>query len=105
MNAIIETGGKQYPVSPGQRIKVERLDGEVGGEVELDRVLLISDDESTTVGTPTVEGAKVTGKIVAQGRAKKLIVYKMKRRKKYRRKQGHRQYFTEIEVTDIVHTA
>lgn len=105
MYAIIETGGKQYAVTQGQRLRVEKLAGDVGGEVDLDRVLLLGDAEAVTVGTPTVDGAKVTGKIVAQGRERKLIVFKYRRRKNYRRKQGHRQYYTEVEVTDILHSA
>lgn len=105
MYAIIETGGKQYPVSPGQRIRVEKLDGEVGGEIELDRVLLVSDDDDVKIGTPHVEGAKVMTKIVSHGRGKKLIVFKFRRRTNYRRKQGHRQAYTCLEVTDIVRSA
>lgn len=105
MYAIVETGGKQYTVSPGQRVRVEKLSGEVGGEVQLDQVLLVGDGEDITVGTPTVAGAKVTGTIVSHGRGPKLIVYKLRRRKDSRRKQGHRQDFTEIEVTEISHSA
>ncbi len=101
MYAIIETGGKQYPVAQGDRIRVEKLEGDVGSEVEFNRVLLLGEDEKVTVGTPTVPNAKVLGKIVSQGRHKKLVVYKMKRRKNYRVKQGHRQHFTELEVTGI----
>lgn len=101
MYAIIETGGKQYPVSPGDRIRVEKLEGTVGSEIEFDRVLLTGDDESVIVGTPVVAGAKVTGKIVAQGRHPKLVVFKLRRRKDSKRKQGHRQSFTELEVTGI----
>ena len=105
MYAIIETGGKQYAVTPGQRIRIEKIDGEVGGEVELERVLLVGDDENVDVGTPVVSGAKVTGKILSHGKAKKVIVFKMQKRKNYRRKQGHRQIFTEVEVTDIQRSA
>lgn len=101
MYAIIETGGKQYPVAQGDRIRVEKLEGDVGSEVELNRVLLLSEDEKVTVGTPTVPNARVMGKIVAQGRHKKLLVFKMKRRKNYSIKQGHRQFYTELEVTGI----
>lgn len=101
MYAIIETGGKQYPVAPGDRVRVEKLNGEVGSVVELDRVLLLGDGETVSVGTPTVEGAKVTGRIVAQDRGPKLVVFKLRRRKDSRRKQGHRQAYTELEVTDI----
>jgi large subunit ribosomal protein L21 len=102
MYAIIQTGGKQYSVEPGQRLQVEKLAGDVGAEVELGQVLLVSADEGVTVGTPTVSGAKVTGTIVKHGRHAKLIVYKFRHRKNYRRKQGHRQAFTEIQVKDII---
>lgn len=105
MYAIVQTGGKQYPVSPGERVRVEKLQGEVGGEVELDQVLLVGDDDDVTVGTPTVAGATVSGTIVSHGRGPKLIVYKLRKRKDSRRKQGHRQDFTEIEVTEIKHSA
>ena len=105
MYAIIESGGKQYAVSPGQRVRLEKLDGEVGGEVALDRVLLVDDDGEVSVGSPTVSGAQVTGTIVSHGRDRKVIVFKMKRRKNYRRKQGHRQWYTEVEVTDITRSA
>lgn len=101
MYAIIETGGKQYTVSPGDKLRVERLPGEVGAEVGFDRVLLVGEGESITVGTPVVEGAKVTGRILAQDRTKKVIVFKFQRRKNYRRKQGHRQHYTELEVTSV----
>ncbi len=101
MYAIIETGGKQYRVSQGERIRVERLPGEVGAEVGFDRVLLVGDGEAVTVGTPVVQGAKVTGRIVAQDRARKVIVFKFQRRKNYRRKQGHRQHYTELQVTSV----
>jgi large subunit ribosomal protein L21 len=105
MYAIIQTGGKQYAVEPGQRIQVEKLEGDVGSEIEIGQVLLIGTDDGVTVGTPTVAGAKVTGKIVDHGRLAKLIVYKFRRRKNYRRKQGHRQAFTAIEVKDIIRSA
>jgi large subunit ribosomal protein L21 len=101
MYAIVETGGKQYPVSPGARIKVEKLPGEVGSEIALDRVLLVAEGDDIRVGTPVVEGVKVTGTIVSHGRGRKLIVFKLRRRKNYRRKLGHRQAFTELEVTDV----
>ena len=101
MYAIVETGGKQYPVAPGDRIRVEKLAGDVGTEINLDRVLLIGDGEDVKVGTPVVEGATVKGKIVAHGRHRKVIVFKFRRRTNYRRKQGHRQAFTELEVTEV----
>lgn len=101
MYAIVETGGKQYAVAPGERVRVEKLPGEVGTTLDFDRVLLVGEGEDVKVGTPVVAGAKVTGKIVAHGRGRKVIVYKLKRRKNYRRKQGHRQAFTEVEVTGV----
>ncbi len=101
MYAIIKTGGKQYKVSPGERIKIEKIEGEPESEVVFDRVLMIR-DEDVKVGKPFVEGAKVIGKIIQQGRGKKIIVFKKKRRKGYHKKQGHRQYFTEVLISEIV---
>lgn len=98
--AIIKTGGKQYRVSEGDTIRVEKIQGEVGSSVELDEVLMLGGDD-VSVGTPLVSGAKVTAEIVAQDRAKKIIVFKMKRRKNYRRKQGHRQPYTELRITGV----
>jgi large subunit ribosomal protein L21 len=102
MYAIVETGGKQYRVEPGQVLKVEKLDGEVGGTVELGEVLLVSGQGGVTVGRPTVERAKVTAEIVAQGRTRSMMIFKKKRRKNYRRTKGHRQSFTELRITDIL---
>ncbi len=99
--AVVISGGKQYRVETGNRIRVEKLDGAVGDNVEFDKVLMIG-GETLKVGTPTVAGAAVSAKIVAQDRAAKIIVFKMRRRKNYRRKQGHRQSYTELEVTNIV---
>lgn len=99
--AIVRTGGKQYRVEPGALVRVEKLDGDVGTRVELGEVLLVGKGEQARVGAPLVSGAKVTGTITAQGRGPKLIVYKFRRRKNYRRKQGHRQYFTEIKIDEI----
>ena len=101
MYAVIATGGKQYKVSQGDIIRVERLDGEQGATIEFGGVLLVSDGENVTVGTPYVEGTKVTGTIRAQARAKKIEVIKCKRRKNYRRQMGHRQAYTEVEITSI----
>ncbi|MEJ2033610.1 MAG: 50S ribosomal protein L21 [Deltaproteobacteria bacterium] len=101
MYAVISTGGKQYQVAQGERIRVEKLAGEVGDTVELDQVLLVADGEEVKIGQPLVEGVKVTAKIVEQGKAKKIIVFKKKRRKGYRRKQGHRQLFTALEIQGI----
>lgn len=102
MLAIVETGGKQFKVAVGQRIKVEKLDVAVGAEVTFDKVCLVADGQgSTKAGTPFVAGAAVQGKALSQGKAKKIIVFKQKQRKGYRRKQGHRQTFTEVEITGI----
>ncbi len=101
MYAIIETGGKQVQVEPGNRIKVERLRGEVGDNVQFDNVLLVSDGAQTVIGTPHVEDTPVIAKILDHGRGKKIRVIKMKRRKNYRRTYGHRQNYTELEVLSI----
>ncbi len=101
MFAVIRTGGKQARVSPGDSIRVEKLDGAVGDTIELTEVLLVGDDGDPRIGTPLVKGAKVVGTITAQDRAPKLVVFKMKRRKGYRRKQGHRQSYTEVRVDKI----
>ena len=101
MYAIIETGGKQVRVEPGNRIKVERLSGEVGDNVQFDNVLLVSDGTQTVIGTPHVEDSPVIAKILDHGRGKKIRVIKMKRRKNYQRTYGHRQNYTEIEVLSI----
>jgi large subunit ribosomal protein L21 len=100
--AIIKSGGKQYRVEPGVVVALERLPGEVGSQVELDQVLLVSDGSTIKVGQPTVSGAKVISQIVAHTRGKKIDVFKFKRRKKYRRKTGHRQNLTEVRVAEIV---
>ena len=101
MYAIIATGGKQYRVSEGDKVRVERLDAEVGSQVEFDQVLMVGGD-SAKIGNPTVEGAKVTGEVTAQAKAKKVIVYKYKPKKGYHKKNGHRQYYTEVEIKSIV---
>ena len=101
MYAIIRTGGKQYQVAEGDRLRVEKLVGEVGDTVELNDVLMIADGEAVKVGQPVVEGAKVAAKIVEQGKGKKVIVFKKKRRQGYSRKQGHRQLFTALEIQGI----
>ncbi len=99
--AIIKTGGKQYRVAVGDKLRVEKLELELGGSIDFDQVLLVGLGAATKVGTPVVAGAKVSGKVVAHGRGKKLIVYKFRKRKQYRRKNGHRQPFTEIQITGI----
>jgi len=101
MYAVIRTGGKQARVAPGDRLTVERLPGAVGDSVELADVLLVGDEGAPRVGTPRVEGARVIGTITAQGRGPKITVFKMKRRKGYRRKTGHRQEYTELRIDRI----
>lgn len=100
MYAIIETGGKQFKVEEGQTIFVEKLDAAKGETVTFDKVVFVGGD-TVKVGSPLVEGATVTAKVDAHGRGKKIIVFKMKRRKNYRRKQGHRQPFTRLSVEKI----
>ena len=102
MFAIIQTGGKQYRVSPGDVLRVEHLPGERGDEVVLEQVLLVADGDAIQVGQPLVAGARVVSEILRQGKAKKILVFKKKRRKKFRRRQGHRQLFTALEIKDIV---
>ncbi len=101
MYAVIRSGGKQYRVSPGGSVRVEKLEGEVGSSVTLDDVLMVGEEGNVKIGVPTVDGARVTGTIIAQGRGPKLTIFKMKRRKGYRRKYGHRQDYTEIRVDQI----
>ncbi len=101
MYAVVRTGGEQVRVTPGDAVRVEKLPGEVGEPVALDQVLLVGGNGETRVGTPLVEGVKVVGTITDQGRGPKIIVFKMKRRKGYRRKMGHRQDYTEIRVDSI----
>jgi len=101
MHAVFRSGGKQYRVSQGGSVRVEKVAGEVGSSVILDDVLMVGQDGDVKIGVPTVEGARVTGTITAQGRGPKITVFKMKRRKGYRRKQGHRQDYTEIRVDQI----
>jgi len=101
MYAVVETGGKQYKVSLGQRLRVERLAGEVGNQVVLDRVLMVSDGQEVKIGQPHLEGAQVVGQIVDQGKAKKIVVFKKKRRKGYRWTRGHRQLQTSLKIVEI----
>ena len=100
MYAVIKTGGKQYRVSEGDRLRVEKIEGAKGDTVELAEVLMLG-GERVAIGSPTVAGAKVSAEILGQGLGKKVIVFKMRRRKRYRRKAGHRQPFTELRVTSI----
>ena len=101
MYAIIEACGKQYKVTKGDVVFFEKLDAEEGKKVSFDNVVLVSDEGKIEVGTPYVKGAKVEGKVVAHGKGKKIIVFKYKAKKNYRRKQGHRQPYTKVEITSI----
>ncbi|KXW55439.1 50S ribosomal protein L21 [Ferrovum sp. PN-J185] len=102
MYAVIKTGGKQYRVQSGEKLKVELLSVEVGSTVDLDQVLLVADGEDITFGRPLVAGAKVTAKVLAHGRHDKVKIFKMRRRKHYQKHQGHRQGFTEVQIDSIV---
>lgn len=101
MFAIVRTGGKQYKVSKGDQIRVEKIDGESGSKIDIAEVLMVGDDNKTTTGTPTVSGAKVSAEVVEQGKNDKILVFKKKRRQNYRRKRGHRQAYTVLKITDI----
>lgn len=101
MYAVIETGGKQYRVQPGDVIRVERLAGEPGDKIEFDRVLLVADEKKTHIGTPHVEGGRVAAQVTSHGRAPKIEVVKFRRRKNSRTRIGHRQNWTELEIKDI----
>ena len=101
MFAVLKTGGKQYRVSPGNTIKVEKIEAEAGSEVIFDEILMTVDGENMNLGKPLIKGAKVTGKVLDQGRSKKLIVFKFKSKTRQRTKKGHRQPFTEVEITAI----
>ena len=100
MYAVIKTGGKQYRVAEGQKLRVERLPGNPGDALSFDQVLLVGGD-TPKIGRPLVSGASVTAEILGQDRAKKIVVFKLRRRKNYRRKQGHRQPYTELKITGI----
>ena len=101
MYAIVNTGGKQYKVSQGDILRVEKIPGEIGNPVSFDKVLMFSDGENVNIGQPVLDNVAVKGHIVEQGKAKKIIVFKYKRRKRYRRKQGHRQPYTAIKIDSI----
>jgi large subunit ribosomal protein L21 len=101
MYAVVETGGKQYKVAPNDTLQVERLPAEVGATVELDRVLLVGDGDSLDVGQPTVAGARVVAEVVAQEKGEKIIVFRYKRKVRYRRKTGHRQSLTRLLIKEI----
>jgi large subunit ribosomal protein L21 len=101
MYAVFKTGGKQYRASTGDVIKVEKIEAEKGATLELDQVLMVGEGDDVKIGTPYLEGGKVTATVIDQGRSKKIKIIKFKRRKNYRRTMGHRQYFTQIEITGI----
>ncbi len=101
MYAVVVTGGRQYRVAQGETLRVEKLAAEVGDEIKLDQVLLVGSGEGVTVGTPHVAGAAVTAKVVAHGRGEKIRIVKFRRRKHHRKEMGHRQHYTEIEITGI----
>ncbi|MCH7867135.1 MAG: 50S ribosomal protein L21 [Myxococcales bacterium] len=101
MYAVVKTGGKQVRMNPGDAVRIEKLDGEVGDTIEFNDVLMVGGDEGVRIGTPQVDGAKVVGTILAQDRHPKIRVFKMKRRKRYRRTQGHRQSYTEVQIDRI----
>ena len=101
MIAVIKTGGKQYKVAPGQKIKIEKIEKQEGETVTFDEVLLIGDEKIVDIGTPKIEGAKVNAKVLKQDKGEKIIIFKYKPKKRYKVKKGHRQFFTEVEITDI----
>jgi len=102
MLAVIKTGGKQYLVAPGDKIKVEKIDKKEGAEVIFSDVLLLEKSKKIEIGTPILKGIKVTGKVLSQGKDKKVIVFKYKAKKRYKVKKGHRQPFSEVEITKII---
>ncbi|HCX27911.1 MAG TPA: 50S ribosomal protein L21 [Candidatus Portnoybacteria bacterium] len=99
--AVIKTGGKQYIVASGQKIRIEKIDGQEGGKVSFGEVLLLASGDKVQIGQPVVEGAKVSGKILKQDRADKVIVFKYKSKKRYKVKRGHRQPYTEVQIESI----
>lgn len=101
MYAIIKTGGKQYRVAEGEVVRIEKLEQDTGSDVQFDQVLLVSKDDNVTVGKPTIAGAKVVGEIVDQIRGKKVEIIKFKRRKHQMKRQGHRQYYTDVKIKQI----
>ena len=101
MYAVVATGGKQYRVQEGDTLRIEKIPGEVGAKVAFDRVLMVSDGDDVKIGQPVLENAVVNGTIVEQGKGRKILVFKYKRRKRYRRKQGHRQLFTAVKIGTI----
>ncbi|MBL8383706.1 MAG: 50S ribosomal protein L21 [Burkholderiales bacterium] len=101
MYAVIKTGGKQYRVAAGEKLKVEQIPADIGQEIILDQVLMVGGGESVRLGSPLVAGARVTAKVLSHGRGEKIRIFKMRRRKHYQKRQGHRQNYTEIEISAI----
>jgi large subunit ribosomal protein L21 len=102
MYAVVKTGGKQYKVAPGEKLKIEQIPADVGAEVILDQVLMVGEGESVRLGQPVVSGAAVKATVVAHGRGEKVKIFKMRRRKHYQKHQGHRQNYTELRIDSIV---
>ena len=102
MYAVVKTGGKQYKVAPGEKLKIEQIPADVGAEVVLDQVLMVGEGETVRLGQPNVAGATVKATVVAHGRGEKIRIFKMRRRKHYQKHQGHRQNFTELQIDAIV---
>ena len=102
MYAVVKTGGKQYRITPGEKVKVEQITADVGAEVVLDQVLMVGEGDSVRVGQPTVAGATVKATVVSHGRGDKVEIFKMRRRKHYQKHQGHRQNYTELKIDSIV---
>jgi large subunit ribosomal protein L21 len=101
MYAVVKTGGKQYRVTAGEKLKIEQIPADIGSEIVLDQVLMVADGENVSLGSPLVTGAAVNARIIAHGRGEKIRIFKMRRRKHYRKTQGHRQNYTEIEILGI----
>ena len=101
MYAVIQTGGKQYRVAPGDILKIEKLDGNVGDSIAFDKVMLVSDGESVKIGKPYLENTSVVGRLTRHGKGRKVLILKYKRRKGYRRKKGHRQQFSMVKIEDF----
>src|SRR3954470_10100550 len=101
MYAVIKTGGKQYRVAAGEKLKIEQIPADVGAQIVIDQVLMIGEGDAVKVGKPLVEGAKVSATVIAQGRHTKVQIFKMRRRKHYQKHQGHRQNYTEIQISEI----
>ena len=101
MYAVIESGGKQHKVSEGEILRVEKIEAEIGAEIKLDKVMLVQTDDKTMIGSPYVDNASVTAEVVEQGKSKKIIVFKYKRKKNYQRKKGHRQQYTALKIKAI----